>query len=128
MHGRGKFVTTDRVYIGEFVNGLYHGSGIEVNTRTNENYTGSFKYGLKDGQGVWHDGTGYFYNGSFKEGKLDGIGKAISQRLLPHMVFKQGYRHGHGVPVGRSSSSNEIIIQIGNFKWQNLHGRGIGFY
>ena len=43
---------SDSVYIGEFVDGYYHGQGIEIFEKTDEIYVGNFKEDYMDGSGT----------------------------------------------------------------------------
>lgn len=53
-------------------------------------YTGSFKNGLPDGQGIMDYGDGEKYEGAFKNGKEDGQGTAYSKGVAKTVYYKNG--------------------------------------
>mmetsp|Transcript_112526 Transcript_112526/g.177087 ORF Transcript_112526/g.177087 Transcript_112526/m.177087 type:complete len:223 (-) Transcript_112526:130-798(-) len=60
-------------YVGQIVSGQRHGHG--VRTSADEQYSGQWKHGHRDGQGrqTWQDGR--VFEGQFREGKLEGRGR-----------------------------------------------------
>ena len=54
--------------------GRIEGKGILYSSFSNERYEGSFKNGLKDGEGVWVCGE-ELYCGQWKNGQMNGKGK-----------------------------------------------------
>ena len=58
-------------YEGALKKGLAHGKGTASGRDT---YTGDFKRGLPDGDGIYTDSLGNIYNGTFRLGKKDGMG------------------------------------------------------
>jgi len=60
-------------YVGQIVGGQRHGHG--VRTSADEQYSGQWKHGHRDGQGrqTWQDGR--VFEGQFREGKLEGRGR-----------------------------------------------------
>jgi len=61
-------------YEGRLKRGLAHGKGTATGINT---YTGEFKSGLPDGEGVYTDRVGNVYKGSFRFGKKEGKGVFI---------------------------------------------------
>jgi hypothetical protein len=52
--GKGKYIYENGdYYVGDFVNGLYHGNGIEYYKNGNIRYEGEFKDNLYDGKGKY---------------------------------------------------------------------------
>jgi hypothetical protein len=84
-HGKGtmEFMAVESsshsIYVGDFVNGMMNGYGIQVYDQDNEpyipHYDGEFKNGLHHGKGEYHFGTGSYYKGEFFDGKFHGKGK-----------------------------------------------------
>lgn len=75
IHGKGRHVTKELDYKGEFIEGLKDGKGILVNTLKNWKYEGQFKKNKMDGMGtiIWDDKTkfeGEFEENERKKGKL----------------------------------------------------------
>lgn len=78
------------VFEGEFENGSLHGYGTFVSEsvpnptqdtvndtsdqQSKDSYTGEWKYGMKDGQGVFTWADRSKYEGNFKEDQFDGNG------------------------------------------------------
>jgi len=112
-----KFTETLR-YVGQFKNGQYHGKGKE--TTTLNEYDGNWKYGQKNGYGVFTLGKLSIYKGNWLNDKKVGKGKEIfsngnsfegeykndsffkgtylykksGQKYIG--AFKNGKRHGYG--------------------------------
>ena len=85
--GHGKLVTSGgtKIYIGKFVNGLYHGPGTlewlpyiqhnkPVRGRT---FNGTFEKGIREGAGEYHDETGNTWKGEWKNDSFTGKGILI---------------------------------------------------
>ena len=59
--GKGKFEYYGDTFVGEFVNGKYHGIGSYFFLLSGKTYTGKFKNNQISGKGamVWENGTSY---------------------------------------------------------------------
>ena len=73
----GTLTAKNETYSGEFKNGVYHGNGKRVTE--NYTYTGEFKNGKPNGQGVLQNRKdNYELNGMFVNGRIEGRVKKIS--------------------------------------------------
>lgn len=106
-------------------------------------YTGEFKNGEPDGNGLMDYGNGEKYDGTFKKGKEDGTGIYVKDGLVKGVVYKDGFlikkdvaiavggrpkyegctsgdcENGYGVAVFPSGNKYE-----GNFKNFHFNGKG----
>lgn len=73
-NGFGTYISsTGNRYVGEFLNGNYHGKGTYTFADGDE-YEGEFKYGHYDGNGTYTFANGNKYVGEFESSKYHGIG------------------------------------------------------
>lgn len=78
INGYGKYIWANQnYYIGEFVNGLKHGSGFWKENQTHDEYEGHYADNKRNGEGEYRWGNGNVYNGTFKNDFRDGFGKMI---------------------------------------------------
>jgi len=95
FEGRGKYISADYVYEGNFHKGFFEGEGYLKNSDGSE-YRGFFKAGKYHGQGEYNDNTNR-YIGEFKQGVLDGSGKVLYENgAIYEGEFKKGQYHGQG--------------------------------
>ena len=74
-------------YVGGLKNGLAQGRGTATGWDT---YTGNFKKGLPNGEGVYTDSEGNIYKGSFVNGLKDGKGE-LTLRGMEKDLILNGY-------------------------------------
>ncbi len=89
-------------YEGDFVNGRYEGQGklkFLYSNKTKITQTGTFKYGMLEGQGEQIDQNGNIYNGEWKWGSYHGQGKYTSKEGVYDGSFINGKYDGHGKMV-----------------------------
>lgn len=118
--GIGKAVhTTGTRYVGTFVEGLFHGYGIQ-DLSAEERFEGSFSAGLRDGPGVLTIDEEVAYAGTWVDGVSDG---AFTVRWDSGEVYEGQLRslapHGTGVrswPTGQRYT--------GEFDYGDFHGKG----
>ena len=65
--------TNQYVYIGEWLNGMFHGKGKELLSK-DTTYEGDFKKGKFDGIGNFQMWNGDYYEGEWREGRRNGRG------------------------------------------------------
>lgn len=68
--GKGKEVTQDTIYQGEFHNDQYHGTGILRNLKENWEYQGQFANNKFEGIGIMFNSNGEKSQGEFMKGKM----------------------------------------------------------
>lgn len=131
-------------YTGEYLNGVYHGTGTLQEVSSGRTYAGEWKRGRENGYGVkkyashktytgwWIDGTecgygfmqysnGTKYTGQFADGKENGNGiLQYSNGNVYTGQFKCGYEHGHGV-----MKFNDGDIYTGQWKSGRQNGQGL---
>ena len=147
--GYGKFINEDvgelygSNYVGEFLNGKYHGLGIYT-WSDNAIYKGEFKNGLREGMGVFDVPNGIRFEGEFKDDsvfigilqyadrqatytgkfinlRLNGQGKYGSASGEKYVgEFLNGQRHGEGVFTYANG-----IKYTGGFKDGKFHGNKV---
>jgi hypothetical protein len=84
-HGYGKqYYSNGAKYVGGWENGKRHGYGVQIyiyhGGLSTATYTGYFKDGARDGQGVYeYNWCDCYYDGEFKEGARNGFGIIYSE-------------------------------------------------
>lgn len=68
--GKGKEITSDTIYQGEFHNDQYHGTGVLRNLRENWEYQGQFANNRFEGIGIMISNNGKKSQGEFMKGKM----------------------------------------------------------
>ncbi len=105
-------------YEGDYVDGKRHGYG-RIKGRNGLIYTGEFKNGIIEGQGVMTLKNGYKYEGDFKDGKAYGNGTIY---YLDGSIYtggvKNSLRDGYGTYRG-------IISYSGDWSDDKYHGQGV---
>lgn len=94
-HGRGKMVTPDYIYDGEYCYNLRSGNGIMIYA-DGSMYNGSWRQDLRCGTGVLTSDDDV-YTGAWKHGKKHGHGRWISKEGSYDGRWKNGLRHFKGV-------------------------------
>lgn len=74
-------------YEGGLKGGLAQGKGTAIGR---ESYTGTFKKGLPNGEGVYTDSLGNIYKGSFEDGKKEGKGELTLKGAVKDSI-QRGY-------------------------------------
>jgi hypothetical protein len=123
-NGRGKKITGNRVYEGDFQEGLEHGKGKARVTLVGGSfmeYVGEFAFGRQHGWGKETAGSGVVSEGNFKDGLQDGLG---TQNLPPGNFYrgnwKAGREHGYGEFKFIDGASYKGEFNMGAF-----HGNGV---
>ena len=81
-------------YKGTFLNNLKHDNNGHEQTPTYK-YTGSFRFGLFEGNGTYTDKiSGDVYNGTFEKGKREGYGILQKDNIKYKGEFKNNMRNG----------------------------------
>ena len=118
--GRGVWSTQEGRYEGQFLRGMYDGTGILI--RANKyRYEGEFKDGEFDGNGVYASADGYKAKGQFKAGQLNGTGSCVyASGTTATGEFKNGELNGTGIKQYADGWKAE-----GMFKNGVLNGQGV---
>src|SRR3954453_12142074 len=104
---------------GEFVDGKQTGHGMRRNPQGR--YTGNFKDGLFDGQGVYVGADGMRYDGEWKSGNLEGHGKLIfASGLRYEGQFRANTYNGLG-----SMTYPDGARYDGEYRLSTPHGAGV---
>ena len=104
---------------GEFVDGKQTGHGMRRNPQGR--YTGNFKDGLFDGQGVYVGSDGMRYDGEWKSGNLEGHGKlTFASGLRYEGEFRANTYSGFG-----SMTYPDGARYDGEYLLSTPHGTGI---
>lgn len=111
-----------KVYEGQFVNGLKHGSGIQFEDGRKV-YEGGFSNDVRSGAGtLYHSTTGNrVYQGEFADGVASGRGTEYSEYgvRIYEGTFAQGQRDGSGTEY-----AGTVMLYQGQFKNGLRHGVG----
>jgi hypothetical protein len=91
--------------LGLFLNFLLNGKGAKINFEGTITYTGMFKNGLKEGEGI-EECEEYIYEGEYKNDLKEGKGK---------LKYKRNNDSYEG------EFSDNAINGIGNYTWSNKH-------
>ena len=95
-NGKGKYVTQEYEYEGEWINGRPNGNG-KIVYKNGTIYEGHFINGQPDGKGEFKASDGFWYKGDFHNGKFYGKGEAIWPNGSKYKgEFKMGVFHGDG--------------------------------
>lgn len=84
-----------RVYYGEFLNGLKHGLGVEINIQEEVKYKGEFNDGRKTGK-FFVEKPGEKYIGYLENGLYQGEGRLTTTDYVYEGLFDQGEKNGYG--------------------------------
>ena len=82
-------------YVGQVVNGLPEGKGIEYNNN-GERYEGDFRNGKHEGKGIYYHNNGDRYEGDYRNGKREG--KGIEYYHYGNRMMGDYY---NGKPIGK---------------------------
>jgi hypothetical protein len=104
-------------YVGGLKNGLAQGKGTAIGQ---DSYTGNFRKGLPDGEGIYTDNEGNVYKGAFMNGLKDGKGEL--NLILPgkDSLLKGSWEKdkfiglGKGYPYEISNKTGIVIPRIFN--------------
>jgi len=143
--GYGKMVFRDgQVYEGRVLNGLRHGAGKNIWSKSGQVYNGEWQHGRRNGRGThtWADGKtvtgqwqeghlhgrvrfcwpdGASYDGDCVNGRKQGRGTNTQQDGSVHQgEFWAGYQHGSGTLI-----TNDGQQYRGTFCRGKRHGRGV---
>jgi hypothetical protein len=118
--GKGKLLTLDYIFEGEFQKNQFHGNGKLENS--NMLYDGNFVNGEKNGRGTLTlKEEEYKYIGEWKDGNKDGLGN----EYLPDKSYYEGnFVTGKKNGKGKLILSNGSIYE-GEFKDDKLDGNGV---
>lgn len=102
---------------------VMEGQASFVDSLNNSAFMGTFRDGLKDGEGEERYSDGTMYKGNFKEGWRDGMGE-LSRRngkVIYHGEWKNDMHHGQGVRIYDNVHPGTYR---GDFQVGQRHGRG----
>ena len=94
VNGKGKFVSTNYTYEGDWKNGVKEGQGTKTNF-LGQVYTGQFANDQYEGKGKLDYGNGV-YIGDFVNGKEEGKGTMTTAIYIYVGDFKNGRKEGSG--------------------------------
>ena len=94
VNGKGKFVSTNYTYEGDWKNGVKEGQGTKTNF-LGQVYTGQFANDQYEGKGKLDYGNG-IYIGDFVNGKEEGKGTMTTAIYIYVGDFKNGRKEGSG--------------------------------
>lgn len=118
-HGRGIWVKDFNVYIGNFTNDEFNGTGLFI-TEQGDYYFGQWKNGLYDGYGSLIVGKKLVYRGFFKNGKKEGYGEeTYPDGDYYDGVFYDGQKNGRGQYLFSDGSN-----YLGYFRNSKYNGYG----
>jgi len=125
LNGEAKLIKSDKTYTGSFFYGMRNGNGVE--TSETEHFEGTFKNDKKDGHGVlFFKKTNNKYDGDFKDGKMTGncvFSWANNDRYVGNIV--NGVFDGRGKYYWSDGMEYEgnydkgVRRGFGVFKWKN---------
>lgn len=125
------------IYIGEFKNGNYEGSGTEYYDSGKVKYTGGFKNGNYEGTGIsyFEDNAGisYYklYEGDFKNSNYEGKGIEYfdSGKIKYEGEFKNSNYNGNGISYSEDNAGISYYkLYEGNFKNSKYEGKGTEYF
>jgi len=126
IEGKGTLEWPDgNKYEGDVKNGKPHGDGIFYFSNSNASYEGSFKNGLRDGNGkLFYDlEKKTRYEGSWCKGERNGFGLMVYATGNTYKgMWKDGKKHGRGLMVW--SDRGEMY----DGEWKNGLQNGIGVH
>ena len=98
------------------VNGLMHGKGRWIKDqldKRSDQYYGHFKFGLRDGQGLFTGKDGEIYSGSWKSGKRHGEGEASWPNKTTYKgQWMNDKKHGRGIfKIDENNILSGVFIQ-----------------
>ena len=117
--GRGRLVSAELTYDGEFMNGKKHGHGVEQGT-DGYAYHGHWSQGLYHGHGHLTKADGTVYQGSFHSGAFHGHGSLKKDGSNYDGQFCHGIYHGEGLYTDVDKG-----VYKGTFHYGLKHGDGI---
>ena len=118
-HGKGIWVKDFNVYIGNFKNDEFSGTGLFI-TEQGDYYFGQWKNSLYDGYGSLVIGKKLVYRGFFKNGKKEGFGEEVHpDGDYYDGAYCNGEKNGRGVYLFSDGS-----YYSGNFKNSKYNGYG----
>ena len=112
-------------YEGNWLDGTYHGSGIEFEKLKIVN--GKWNYGVLHGMAsITHVPTGKFFECEYIDGKKNGLGIGIFLSIdgsTYEGYWRDGEKHGHGIHTHKNGS-----VYDGEWQDNKKHGHGIYTY
>lgn len=115
--GRGRLVSNNLVYDGEFIDGKKHGHGVETRSDGHK-YTGQWSHDLYHGYGQLQKVNGSVYKGFFHTGTYHGYGTLKKQDGNYDGQFCHGTYHGEG------TLTHAGLVYKGSFYYGLKHGNG----
>ncbi len=128
-NGSGTFNSDGITYQGNWLNGKYHGHGIESAHYTlagngsyehNVTYEGEWKDGIKSGQGKETVKGKYTFEGTWQDGSFGGYGV---KTLANGIVLEGEWQDGQLVDVGRITLGDGSVYE-GEVRSNQAHGIG----
>lgn len=111
------------IYVGELLEGVYHGNGKLYRADGSLQYQGSFENGVYSGQGTEFDSqSNKQFQGVYQNGKLEGPGQAFfpTGKLLYEGEFHNGLYSG----TGTEYATNGSIVYDGQYNNGFYAGEG----
>lgn len=123
LDGRCRQIYPDGSYYeGDMVLGYAHGNGKLIQAKKLSVYEGSFRKGLREGQGTIKYSDGSRYEGQFHQNQKDGFG---------HMKFQDGSSYSGNFKRGKFNGHGEFKDMQGNMysgEWVNDMRNGKGTF
>lgn len=95
MHQGILYYYEPKLYYGEFLNGVKHGHGVEINFNDNVKFAGVFNSGSKNGY-FFVQKLDENYEGTLQYGLYHGTGKLMTEDYVYTGFFQNGKKHGYG--------------------------------
>ena len=110
-------------YVGQVVNGLREGKGIEY-YNDGDRYEGDFRNGKREGKGIYYWNDGNRYEGDYRNDKLEGKGIYYHNNGERYEGdYKNSKRDGKGIYYFNNGDRYE-----GDFRNDKREGKGIYYY
>ena len=118
LEGKGTYTSVDGSYVGEFVNGDFHGQGVRIKKNVHK-YEGDWQSGEQNGHGTITYSNGNQYIGQFLNNKLNGEGVltyADGSEALKGQWLDGEYVTQRSISI---KYDRKIALIIGNSKYEH---------
>ena len=123
--GVGQFDGGKRTYLGEIVDGQFHGYGLEA-FNDGAYHLGEYAHNKLHGQGTFTAPNGESYVGEWKDDKMHGQGTfTFANGNVYQGEWKEGTQHGQGT---YTFANGDVYVYKGEYKGGKAHGAGVLFH